>query len=338
MVGYRSGRHGEIWAEYTALWPRRPRTQEECIKEWLGSSDLHDLLSAMEALEKQGQEAGSLLRAIVQQDARKCRDGKRQMRQGILLVVLVALAILCWNMIYPGIAGMGAGCLLLAMWLASPCTLSWSEDYRTHRRRLSHAVALLHRIPRPNTTAEMLEALDAGDSRTAALAAKSLTQLLPRCTEAEGAELQAKHRTALRRALRGYDSDLILAILQASDKILDRAAIRDVRWLTNCPDWIAESEKIQAAARSSLASLTEISLRERTLQTLLRSSSPPAILEDELLRPATGVSAASQQMLRASDTPCPAATAENQHGPAVGLSSLSAPPCPADAPRHPFYP
>ena len=306
MVGYYSGRQGENWSEHTIPWSRKPRTQEERIVEWLGSSDLHELLIATEALEKQGSESYRILRTLVQHDARKCREGKRALRIGGALIVAATLVLTGWSIASPGIAGGAFGCLLLAIWLASPCTLSWYEEYRTYGRRLSNTVALLYRIPLPDTAAEMIEALDAGDAHTAALAAKSLTRLLPQVTEAEGALLQAKHHAALRRALRGYNSDLILAILKASSKVLNQAAIRDVRWLTNCPDWLAESEQIQAAARTSLAALTLISQREQTVQTLLRSSSPPAGPGHELLRPAEGVrSVEAHQLLRAGEAVCP---------------------------------
>jgi hypothetical protein len=300
MVGYRSGRQGEAWAEYTIPWTRKPRTHQERIEEWLGSSDLHDLLTAVEALEKQGPDASGLLRSIVQHDARKCREGKRQVRLGVALVALTAIAILCWNVTYPEIAGTGVGCLLLAIWLVSPCAISWYEDYRTHGKRLNNAVALLHRIPRSSAVVEMIEALDAGDSRTASLAAKSLIVLLPQITETEGVPIQAKHQVMLRRALRGYNSDLILAILQASDGILDLSAIPDVRWLTRCPDWFAESEKIQAAACRSLTALQADNGRRRSIKTLLRASLPPAAPAEELLRPAAGAPVGNaHQMLRA---------------------------------------
>jgi len=173
MVSYRSGRQGETLAEHTIRWPRKPRTQQERIEEWLGSSDLHELLAAAEALEKQEPEASSLLRSIVHHDAQKCSAEKKQLRLGVTLTVLVSLAILCWYAASPGIAGSAAACLLMGVWMASPCTLSWYKNYKTHARRLSHAVALLHRIPLPATAAEMIEALDAGDSRTASLAARS---------------------------------------------------------------------------------------------------------------------------------------------------------------------
>ena len=264
MVSYRSGRQGETLAEHTIRWPRKPRTQQERIEEWLGSSDLHELLAAAEALEKQEPEASSLLRSIVHHDAQKCSAEKKQLRLGVTLTVLVSLAILCWYAASPGIAGSAAACLLMGVWMASPCTLSWYKNYKTHARRLSHAVALLHRIPLPATAAEMIEALDAGDSRTASLAARSLIQLLPQFTESEGALLQTQHHTALRHALGGYDSDLILAILQASDHILDHAAIPHVLRLTQCPDWIAESEQIQAAAHRSLSALKQESERSES--------------------------------------------------------------------------
>jgi hypothetical protein len=306
MVGYHSGRQGENWAEYTLPWIRKPRTQEERIVEWLGSNDLHELLIATEALEKQGSESYRILRTLVQHDARRCREGKRALRLGGTLVVLATLAIGGWSIVSPEVAGSAFGFLLLAIWLASPCILSWYEEYRTHGRRLSNTVALLYRIPLPDTAAEMIEALDVGDARTASLAAKSLTRLLPKVTEAEGALLQTKHHSALRRALRGYNSDLILAILKASTQILNQTAIRDVRRLTNCPDWLAESEQIQAAARTSLATLTVNSQRAQTVQTLLRSSSPPAEPGHELLRPAEGVrTEEAHQLLRAGEALCP---------------------------------
>ncbi len=339
MVSFQRGRQGETWEEPTILWPRKPRIQEQCIGAWLGSSDLHDLLTAREALEKQGPEASSLLRSLVQHDARKCRAGKQRLRLGLVLVLMASLTLFCWSVIQPGIAGSAFECLFLVLWLASPCTLSWYEEYRTYGRRLNHTVALLHRISQPNATAEMIEALDAGDSRTATLAAKSLTQLLPHFTETEGSRLEAKHQTALRHALHGYDSALILAILQASDRVLDPVAIREVRWLTNCPDWIAESEKIQAAARASLALLTATSQRQRTMQTLLRATSLLNVPENELLHPVTGAPPTeTQHLLRASKPTCASIPEERCAPSESSAGALSSAPCPADAARFPFYP
>jgi hypothetical protein len=300
MVGNRSEWQWETWEEYTITWARKPRTQQERIAEQLSSSDLDEVLTAMEALEKIGPEASDFLQSIVQHDARKYREGRKQLRSGAILIVLVALAILSWNVIYPGIAGVGAGCLLLAVWLATPCALSWYGNYRTYRRRLSNVVALLHRAPLPNASAEMLEALSNGDSRTVSLATRSLTQLLPQLTNSEAAVLQAHYQISLRRALRGYDSNLILAILEASEEILNPAAIPEVRRLTHCPDWIAASEQIQAAARRSLTALEADARRLQTVQTLLRASSPPKTPSAELLRQATGVPTSQvHQMLRA---------------------------------------
>ena len=314
MVNYRSGRQGEPWMENTIAWGRKSRTHQERIGEWLGSGDLDALLDAMEALEKQGAEADSLLRSLVHHDAAKYRAGRKQLCLGLLLIVLTALAIFCWNILSPGIAGNAFGCLLLAIWLVSPCSLSWYEDYRTHGRRLNNAVALLHRMPRPTGAVEMIEALDAGDSRTAALAAKSLVRMLPNLTAVESIPLQANHHFALRRALRGYNSELILAILHASDKILSPACLPDVRWLTHCPDWIAESEKIQAGARRSLALLDAEARRRRTVQTSLRASDRSDAPAEELLRPATSVAdIAVHQMLRASSATPSAIHQEQMH-------------------------
>ena len=110
--------------------------------------------------------------------------------------------------------------LLLAVWLTSPFTLNWYDEHRTHGRKLRPAVTLLHRIPDPASTAEMIEAMEAGDALTSALAAKSLAQLLPKLTEADGAILRTKYRAGLQRALHGCNTNLILAILNADEKIL----------------------------------------------------------------------------------------------------------------------
>jgi hypothetical protein len=314
MVGNRSEWQWETWEEYTLTWARKPRTQQERTAEQLGSSDLDEVLTAMEALEKMGPGATDLLRSFVQHDARKYREGQKQLRLGVILIVLVALAILIWNVTYPGIAGIGAGCLLLAVWLATPCTLSWYGDSRTYGRRLSNVVALLHRSPLPNATPEMLEALSNGDSRTMSLASRSLTQLLPQLTNAEEVLLKPHYQIGLRRALRGYDSNLILAILEASEKILNPAAIPDVRRLTHCPDWIAESEQIQSAARRSLAALEADTRHLQTVQTLLRASSPPNTPSAELLRQATAVpTSQAHQMLRAFNASHSGGLEENRH-------------------------
>ena len=176
----------------------------------------------------------------------------------------------------------------------------WYDDHRTHGRKSSHAVALSNRLPHPASAAETIQTMEAGDARTSALAAKNLIQILPQITEAEGAMLQPQHRAGLQRALRGYNASLILAILHAPESVLDPAALPNVQRLTKCPNWIAESEEIQKAARKALAALEADAKRRQTVQTSLRASSTPTTPAKELLRQTAFVpGAAAHGLLRA---------------------------------------
>ena len=72
MVSHDSDGREEPQSEKTISLSRKPSAEPEGIDKRLGSDDLHELITAMEALELQGAEAVSLLRAIAQRDAWHC--------------------------------------------------------------------------------------------------------------------------------------------------------------------------------------------------------------------------------------------------------------------------
>lgn len=285
MVPYRDGRHGEVWMVQTVTWAQKPRSRQERIEAWLEESDLDHLLTAKEALEQPGIEAERLLRSLVHRDAHRSRIARKQLRVSLLLVGLVGVTLIFEAMLNPTLAGQIAVALLLISWLLLPCLITWGEEYRRHRRRLSNTVALLHRLPEASSIAEMIEAWEVGDEATTCLAAKSLTQRLPNLAEADCSLLTPKHHRALRRVLRGYNPELILAILHSSDRILNTTALPEVRWLARCPDWIAECAKIQEAARLALPGLETKARCRYTVNTLLRPAEPLQAPVQELLHP-----------------------------------------------------
>jgi len=264
---------------------RRQRHYHETkIIEWLGSMDLNTLLNASDMLDRLGEPSTHILRRIVNREVGHCQRGRRQLVLGLMFVVVTLLGLLIWNMIVPGAFYNGAACLLLPVWLLLPFLIVWMEKQITSGRRLRNAVTLLNRKCTTESVGELIVAMHSGDERTRAIASDALVVLLPHLTVEQNEILSAKHRSMLYQELYGYNSNLILAILVALERIGDRNAIPTVERLMDCPIWIAQSARIQAAAERCLTALRPLAEGQRDMQTLLRASDAETIPPEEMLR------------------------------------------------------
>src|SRR5262249_30449931 len=132
------------------------------------------------------------------------------------------------------------------------------------------------------------------------LARLAVIAILPDLKAADAPLLKDRHRACLHRALRGSNSELILATLQALEHVGDHKAIPSVRRLIPCPVWLVYSDRIEQAARQCLLALRARNEKQRTRHTLLRAATDVATSTEILLRPAQDTGTADrQQLLRA---------------------------------------
>jgi hypothetical protein len=276
----------------------KPHPVRHEIAQWLGSSDLHRLLEAIEALDGMGPEADELLQSLLRNDLQRVHVGKRRFQSLSLLAVLLALLIFWGNAQIPGLAGTVALVLLFPAWLAAPFAVLWHDAHRTRSRRLKHTAALLERRQSLVAVGALTETMALADNETSFQAATCLSQLLPRITSADGALLDARQRVHLQRALRGCNATLILAALDAFEQIGDARDIHAVRRLTACPEWIIDCYRIRARAKACLAVLEARAKEQRAGGTFLRAATAPS--SENLLRAAKSPEDADpQQLLRA---------------------------------------
>jgi hypothetical protein len=147
----------------------------------------------------------------------------------------------------------------------------------------------------------LAEALEYQDRELKAIAESKLTRLLPRLRASDASLLDEEQRKCLYRALRGRDTNLILAVLKALEQIGDEQAVPFVQKLANGEGLAARNSGIRAAAQECLPALQERAERERASRELLRAASASDTPSDVLLRPAGGtIEADPQQLLRAS--------------------------------------
>ena len=123
---------------------------------------------------------------------------------------------------------------------------------------------------------------------------------MPRVQASDAQYLNADEMQALIDALRkqkGYPG-LMLALLKGLEQIGDERALANVEALTRDTEIFP---KVRQAARDCLPYLQIRAEQAKQAQTLLRASSGYEIAPETLLRPASGVSAASndaQELLR----------------------------------------
>lgn len=129
----------------------------------------------------------------------------------------------------------------------------------------------------------------------------ALVQLLPRMRASDAHLLDARQRAWLRRALRGRDEQLVIAILKALEQIGGREDMPHVERLARRRARAPRARAIQQAAEQCLTMLR--GRLDQTGDTLLRAARSDAPDSESLLRPAGDAQAPPDTLLRPHDEP-----------------------------------
>jgi hypothetical protein len=150
----------------------------------------------------------------------------------------------------------------------------------------------------------LAEALEWPDPAIRAMAAQSLTRLLPQLNASDAGLLNVTARGCLYRILRmgnaRREEKLLFAILTALEQVGDEDALPYVRRLADGHAMTQVQKRVQRKAAGCLPYLESCADRRRGSQTLLRASSMDATRPEILLRPASGNTVTEpEQLLRA---------------------------------------
>ena len=248
-----------------------------------------------------------VMQAGVARELERLRQERQTHRQpGMRLGFLVA----SWAVLVPG-----------ASWLAFSAYLSGDKSGIALYSLLALAATQLHRLslsPQQANSARKLakqadihgvgalaEALEWPDSEVRELAGIALTNLLPQLRASDAGLLAAHQRECLHRVLKmrnaGFESPLMLAILNGLEQVGDAAAIPHVERLAASPALTSKQRRVKEAAEQCLPFLRDRADATRGSSMLLRASTPREIVASELLlRPATSVGASeAEELLRA---------------------------------------
>jgi hypothetical protein len=114
----------------------------------------------------------------------------------------------------------------------------------------------------------LAQALEIGNKHVAIQATEALLRLLPQIQSADASLLDAQQRACLHRALRGKNTELALAILEAFERIGDTRDLTVVQQLAQS----AKDTSVREAAQRILPALQQSVKQQTEAQTLLRGS------------------------------------------------------------------
>ena len=237
------------------------------------------------------------LQAMLACEVAGLRRDRRQFWCALACAALTLLALRCGIAYYHGNVEFISGLLCVFAWFGLTAWLTYSTEQRITRQLVMKLVRLLQRHDVPESAGALIDAMETGDGATPALVA-----LLPRLRRQDAFLLNGRRRAILYREMRGYNSKLILAILQAFEQVGDDRAIPHVKRLTACPVWLADSERIEADADRCLRILCATAGEWKSRRLLLRTASAPAQIATGLVCPAQApANVPSGQLLRAVD-------------------------------------
>lgn len=219
----------------------------------------------------------------------------------VMLVFVLLLFLVAYRSVSPASAGEEAGAFLMVAWVVAPFLCMRFDRLRRTRKRVYEVVTQLNERPVQNSLGVLIEAMECGDIATANRARQSVIAILPNLQATDAGLLLNRHRTYLHRALRGTNSEFILAILQALEQVGDTEAIPYVKRLVPCPVWLAYSHQIEAASIQCLATLHKRKREREAAYNLLRATTTADAPADVLLRPVRAGDATNpRHLLRAS--------------------------------------
>jgi hypothetical protein len=233
------------------------------------------------------QQVDSLL-AVLAEERRKRRIRRRWITGGLLAWIAFMLALAIFLKDFASLNSLG--------WMSGVISAAYAASQA--QKRVTKELAEFEDI---RSVGPLAEALEYQDRALKAIAEDKLKRLLPRLQASDAGLLDEEQRKCLYRALRGRDTNLILAVLKALEQIGDEQAVPFVQKLANGEGLAARYSGIREAAQECLPALQQRAERERSRQTLLRAASASDTPSDMLLRPASGaLEADPQQLHRAS--------------------------------------
>ena len=244
---------------------------------------MNGLLGTLHAVTRKKQRVEQMIEQL-REDSRMARRARRGqiIRASVLLVFAVTL-------FYTQLAD-----VIYYWWLAFPLSGFWAVD-----RSRGHAVVQrLSEAWDPRAVGVLAVVAQERDAALKHQARQALTNLLPRVKASDAAYIDAEGMSALVALLEEVDDDpLVLALLQALEQVGDESAIPGVLALHDSPH---VHPKIRQAAAECLPALENRAHLARESATLLRASSGlnPAEAAALLLRPASGTTASTDNLLR----------------------------------------
>jgi hypothetical protein len=148
------------------------------------------------------------------------------------------------------------------------------------------AAAVIARFDDVRAIGPLAEALEFKDKNMQSLVEQALIRLVPRLKASDSSLLSPDQRACLNRALKGKNTELILAILKAWEQVGDSGAIAEVEKLAEGHGQGEKSARIREAAQECLPALRQSAERQHLGAQLLRASAAVQASPDTLLRPA----------------------------------------------------
>ena len=250
-----------------------------------------------EALAERGAAALPALRDYLYRQIAETRNRKRQN------IVRLSLWILLWVGILAIAASLPQKSLLYIVFrmigqgIASLSSLFILKDAVSARQ---NAITALRRFDDSRQIGLFAACMNDKNGDVRKIARDTLKKLAPKAQASDARYINKEEMQTLVEALRKQkrDAGLMLALLKGLEQIGDERALANVTALTGNS---SVSPSVKQAARECLPYLQIRAEQAKQAQTLLRASSSNAAAPETLLRPASGVSTASndaQELLR----------------------------------------
>lgn len=249
----------------------------------LGSDNRRSLWRALAILDTKGLPAIAFLTGLLALDIQGFRRSHRQ--RAWLLILTIALFVLAHGRFLLGWPVQNeVGLLFFVLSVLTMRSLTvHCVAHSAKQRRIRNLLFLLQESPPVERINVFVDVMRCGDSDASCLAQAILVETLPHLKDRD--LLTPDQYQALCQALRGTNSNLILAILAAFEQIGVPRSYRAVRRLVSCPAGLADARRIERAANACLLAMEERAKRHVTAQTSLRATMPTVSSARTLLRP-----------------------------------------------------
>ena len=250
-----------------------------------------------EALADRGAAALPALRDYLYKQIAETRTRKRRNIARLCLWLILWLSICAVAFSFPQKSFGHILLRIVGQLVASFSGLFILKDAASARQ---NAISALRRLDDPRQIGLFAACMNDKNGDVRKIARDTLKKLMPKAQASDAQYINKDEMQALADALRKQkqDAGLMLALLKGLEQIGDERALANVAALTEDS---SVSPSIKQAARDCLPYLQIRAEQAKQAQTLLRASYGNEIAPETLLRPASGVSASSndaQELLR----------------------------------------